>query len=269
MAETAAHLVDRGLPQAPYRQWVLSVPKPLRLRLARASRSSSSGLGPTVAPTSCSNPSPFCAGSSVSSRRRADTWFAMRACSGPPASIAQSAAHSCPPIPITRPTRAARIPHRLAARVPADCRGPTSCAACSPTTSSAARAAGAVASSRSSPILDRARGLRHPRPCRRTRDLRARSRPTPERARVGRFRVTADRLPIGMASSVLASPKRRRAYVRGRSRTSPPPDLFPCAPPAKPRMFVLAAQSEDGLTVGSPELDEDVRRCARSLRPYR
>jgi len=35
MADTAAHLVDRVLPQAPYRQWVLSVPKPLRLRLAR------------------------------------------------------------------------------------------------------------------------------------------------------------------------------------------------------------------------------------------
>jgi hypothetical protein len=30
----AAHLVDRVLPSAPYRQWVLSVPKPLRLRLA-------------------------------------------------------------------------------------------------------------------------------------------------------------------------------------------------------------------------------------------
>jgi hypothetical protein len=35
MADTAAHLVDRVLPSAPYRQWVLSVPKPLRLRLAR------------------------------------------------------------------------------------------------------------------------------------------------------------------------------------------------------------------------------------------
>ena len=35
MADTAAHLVDRVLPSAPYRQWVLSVPKPLRLRVAR------------------------------------------------------------------------------------------------------------------------------------------------------------------------------------------------------------------------------------------
>ena len=35
MADTAAHLVDRVLPRAPYRQWVFTVPKPLRLR-ARA-----------------------------------------------------------------------------------------------------------------------------------------------------------------------------------------------------------------------------------------
>lgn len=35
MADTAAHLVDRVLPEEPYRQWVLSVPKPLRLRLVR------------------------------------------------------------------------------------------------------------------------------------------------------------------------------------------------------------------------------------------
>jgi hypothetical protein len=35
MADTAAHLVGHILPSAPYRQWVLSVPKPLRLRLAR------------------------------------------------------------------------------------------------------------------------------------------------------------------------------------------------------------------------------------------
>lgn len=35
MADTAAHLVSHVLPSAPYRQWVLSVPKPLRLRLAR------------------------------------------------------------------------------------------------------------------------------------------------------------------------------------------------------------------------------------------
>jgi hypothetical protein len=35
MADTAAHLVSRVLPCAPYRQWVFTVPKPLRLVLAR------------------------------------------------------------------------------------------------------------------------------------------------------------------------------------------------------------------------------------------
>jgi hypothetical protein len=35
MADTAAHLVDSVLPRAPYRQWVFTVPKWLRLRLAR------------------------------------------------------------------------------------------------------------------------------------------------------------------------------------------------------------------------------------------
>ena len=35
MADTAARLVDHILPSAPYRPWVLSLPKPLRLRLAR------------------------------------------------------------------------------------------------------------------------------------------------------------------------------------------------------------------------------------------
>jgi hypothetical protein len=35
MADTAAHLVDCVLPRAPYRQWVFTVPKPLRLVLAR------------------------------------------------------------------------------------------------------------------------------------------------------------------------------------------------------------------------------------------
>jgi hypothetical protein len=38
MADTAAHLVDRVLPRAPYRQWVSTVPKPLRLVLARDPR---------------------------------------------------------------------------------------------------------------------------------------------------------------------------------------------------------------------------------------
>ena len=35
MADTAAHLVDHVLPRAPYRQWVFTVPKALRLWLAR------------------------------------------------------------------------------------------------------------------------------------------------------------------------------------------------------------------------------------------
>src|SRR5271170_302113 len=35
VADTAAHLVTRVLPRAPYRQWVITVPKPLRLVLAR------------------------------------------------------------------------------------------------------------------------------------------------------------------------------------------------------------------------------------------
>jgi hypothetical protein len=34
MAETAAHLVDRVIPEVPVRQWVLSVPFALRYRLA-------------------------------------------------------------------------------------------------------------------------------------------------------------------------------------------------------------------------------------------
>jgi len=34
MADTAAHLVDRVLPEAPVRQWVLSLPFALRYRLA-------------------------------------------------------------------------------------------------------------------------------------------------------------------------------------------------------------------------------------------
>jgi len=35
MNDTAAHLVDRALPRAPYRQWVLSYPRRLRLHFAR------------------------------------------------------------------------------------------------------------------------------------------------------------------------------------------------------------------------------------------
>jgi hypothetical protein len=34
MVETAAHLVDRVIPEVPVRQWVLSVPFALRYRLA-------------------------------------------------------------------------------------------------------------------------------------------------------------------------------------------------------------------------------------------
>jgi hypothetical protein len=34
MSDTAAHLVDRVLPEAPVRQWVLSLPIPLRYRVA-------------------------------------------------------------------------------------------------------------------------------------------------------------------------------------------------------------------------------------------
>ncbi len=35
MAETAAHLVDHVFPPLPVRQWVLSLPKPLRFCLQR------------------------------------------------------------------------------------------------------------------------------------------------------------------------------------------------------------------------------------------
>jgi hypothetical protein len=34
MADTAAHLVDRVFPRVPVRQWVMTVPYPLRYRLA-------------------------------------------------------------------------------------------------------------------------------------------------------------------------------------------------------------------------------------------
>ncbi len=34
MADTATHLVDRVLPEVPVRQWVLSLPIPLRYRIA-------------------------------------------------------------------------------------------------------------------------------------------------------------------------------------------------------------------------------------------
>ena len=38
MAETAAHLVDRVLPEVPFRQWVLTLPYPLRYRCAYDAR---------------------------------------------------------------------------------------------------------------------------------------------------------------------------------------------------------------------------------------
>jgi hypothetical protein len=41
MADTAAHLVDRVLPFVPFRQWVLSYPKRLRLAFARDARAAS------------------------------------------------------------------------------------------------------------------------------------------------------------------------------------------------------------------------------------
>jgi hypothetical protein len=34
MADTAAHLVDRVLPEVPVRQWVLTLPYPIRYRCA-------------------------------------------------------------------------------------------------------------------------------------------------------------------------------------------------------------------------------------------
>ena len=45
MAETAAHLVDRVLPEVPVRQWVLSLPFELRYRLAYDRELSSAALG--------------------------------------------------------------------------------------------------------------------------------------------------------------------------------------------------------------------------------
>ncbi len=38
MVDTAAHLVDRVFPRVPVRQWVLSLPFPLRYRLAYDSK---------------------------------------------------------------------------------------------------------------------------------------------------------------------------------------------------------------------------------------
>ena len=45
MADTAAHLVDRILPQTPVRQWVLSLPFALRYRLAYDAALTSAVLG--------------------------------------------------------------------------------------------------------------------------------------------------------------------------------------------------------------------------------
>jgi len=38
MSQTAAHLVDRVFPEVPVRQWVLTLPMPLRFWLARRPR---------------------------------------------------------------------------------------------------------------------------------------------------------------------------------------------------------------------------------------
>lgn len=43
--DTAIHLVERVLPRAPYRQWTLSFPIPLRFCLARNTRLLSDVLG--------------------------------------------------------------------------------------------------------------------------------------------------------------------------------------------------------------------------------
>jgi len=45
MVESAAHLVDEVLPNQPMRQWVLSVPYPLRLLFAREPKILSEVLG--------------------------------------------------------------------------------------------------------------------------------------------------------------------------------------------------------------------------------
>jgi len=48
MADTAAHLVDSVLPQVPVRQWVLTLPYPLRYRCAWDARLTSEVLGAFV-----------------------------------------------------------------------------------------------------------------------------------------------------------------------------------------------------------------------------
>jgi hypothetical protein len=45
MADTAAHLVDRVIPEVPMRQWVLSLPIPLRYRVAYDRKLCSEVLG--------------------------------------------------------------------------------------------------------------------------------------------------------------------------------------------------------------------------------
>ncbi len=51
MADTAAHLVDCVLPEVPVRQWVLTLPYPLRYRCAWDARLTSEGtrnMNPTA-----------------------------------------------------------------------------------------------------------------------------------------------------------------------------------------------------------------------------
>jgi hypothetical protein len=68
MADTAAHLVDRVLPEVPVRQWVLSLPFALRYRLAYDAPLTSAVLGIFVRAVFCSLP-----------RRARTQWGVVRA----------------------------------------------------------------------------------------------------------------------------------------------------------------------------------------------
>ena len=52
MAQTAAHLVDHAIPRVPVRQWVLSLPIPLRLLLAARPKPGTPVLQ-VLSPTGC------------------------------------------------------------------------------------------------------------------------------------------------------------------------------------------------------------------------
>jgi hypothetical protein len=69
MADTAAHLVDRVLPEVPIRQWVLTLPYPLRYRRAWNARLSTSfsdrsGLRATIRNPSAASSDSFLRSSS-------------------------------------------------------------------------------------------------------------------------------------------------------------------------------------------------------------